>query len=133
MLRDAAAAILAPGDDRVSLKAKARELRDRGEPTVTGAPWTASTLRDVLKKACLAGVTDARGNVVVPAILTQDQSDRLRELFKSRENPGTSNAPRWLVSCYATCGVCGSVVKCTGGGRPQGVHLRRARSRPAQR
>jgi DNA invertase Pin-like site-specific DNA recombinase len=112
VITDAATAILERG---VSLKAKAAELREAGVPTVTGAPWTASTLRDVLSKRALAGLTDDRGNVVIPAILEQDQADRLRDLFDGRKNPGTSNAPRWLLSGHATCGVCAGPVKCTGG------------------
>jgi DNA invertase Pin-like site-specific DNA recombinase len=111
VIRQAAADIL---DRKISLKAAARELRERGVPTVTGAPWTASTLRDVLSKKALTGLTDPDGTVVWEPILERDQWQRLCDLFASRANPGTSNEPRWLVSCYATCGVCNGPVKCTG-------------------
>ena len=123
VLRDAATAIL---DRGVSLAAKARELREAGQPTVTGTPWTASTLRDVLAKPAVAGLAVYRGEprpAPWPAIIERDQWDKLRDLFDGRKNPGTGNVPRWLVSLYGTCGwrdkdsdeVCGSKVKCTGG------------------
>jgi len=112
-IRDAAAAIL---DQGISLKAIARDLRDRHVPTVTGAAWTASTLRDVLSKPAVAGLAVHRGELrPAPwdAILERDQWERLTGLFDGRRT-GTSPEPRWLVSCYATCGVCGGPVKCTG-------------------
>jgi len=113
VLRAAATAIL---DQGISLKALARDLRDRGLPAVTGVPWTASTLRDVLSKPAVAGLAVHRGELR-PApwdfILERDQWERLTALFDGRKT-GTSPEPRWLVSCYATCGVCGGPVKCTG-------------------
>jgi len=114
VLKAAAADIL---DRGISLKACARDLRDRGVPTVTGAAWTASTLRDVLAKPAVAGLAAHKGELREapwPAILDRDTWERLAELFGSRKNPGTSNEPRWLVSCLAACGVCGGPVKCTG-------------------
>jgi site-specific DNA recombinase len=145
ILRDAATAIL---DQGVSLKAIARDLRDRGVPTVTGAPWTASTLRDTLAKPAVAGIAVHTGTVkgeetgkeheatmehpdAWPAILERDVYDRLRGLFESRKT-GTGNEPRWLLSLIATCGVCGAVVKCTGSAARRGYtctahgHVRRA-------
>jgi site-specific DNA recombinase len=128
VIRDAAAAIL---DRGVSLKAVAAGLREAGTPTVTGAAWSAETLKDVLLKSAITGLTDPKGNVIWPAIIERDTQDRLRDLLAvdSREVTGkdgkvyrvarnsnaAGNAPRWLVSCYATCGPCGSPVKCTGG------------------
>ncbi len=113
VIRDAAEGIL---DREISLKAAARDLRDRGVPTVTGTAWTASTLRDVLSKPAVAGLAVHKGELRPapwPAILERDQWERLTALFDGRKT-GTSNEPRWLVSCYATCGVCGGPVKCTG-------------------
>ena len=117
VIESAAAAIL---DQGISLKAIARDLRDRGVPTVTGCQWTASTLRDVLSKPAVAGLAAHRGELRPapwPAILERDQWERLTALFDGRKT-GTSNEPRWLVSCYATCGVCGGPVKCTGSAAP---------------
>jgi DNA invertase Pin-like site-specific DNA recombinase len=126
VLRDAAAAILGG----ISLKSAAAGLRDRGVPTVTGAAWSAETLKDALLKDAVTGLTDDQGRVVWPAIIERDTQDRLRDLLAadSREVTGrdgktyrvarntsaNGNAPRWLVSLIAECGVCGGLVKCTG-------------------
>ena len=127
MIRQAAADIL---DRGISLKAVARDLRDRRVPTVTGTAWTASTLRDVLAKPAVAGIAvhtatvkdpgtgevrkvTTEHPVPWPAILKRERWEALRDLFDGRKT-GTSPAPRWLLSGYATCGPCGAVVKCTG-------------------
>ena len=126
VIGQAAADIL---DRGISLKAIARDLRDRRVPTVTGAAWTASTLRDALAKPAVAGIavhtatvkdeTGGQRKVTTehpgawPAILDTGTWERLRDLFDGRKT-GTSPEPRWLVSGYATCGPCGAPVKCTG-------------------
>jgi len=107
VIREAAADIL---DRGISLKAVARGLRDRRVPTVTGTAWTASTLRDVLSKAAVAGLASYKGELRPapwPAILDRDVWERLTGLFDSRKT-GTSPEPRWLLSGYATCGPCGA-------------------------
>jgi hypothetical protein len=101
-------------DQGISLKALARDLRERRVPTVTGTAWTASTLRDVLSKPAVAGLAAHRGELrPAPwdAILERDVWERLCALFDGRRD---RHQPRWLVSCYTTCGVCGGRVKCTG-------------------
>ena len=113
VLRRAAADVL---ERDISLKAIARGLREAGVPTVTGTAWTASTLRDVLAKPAVAGLASYRGELRPapwPPILERDTWERLTALFDGRKT-GTSPEPRWLLSGYATCGVCGAVVKCTG-------------------
>ena len=113
MLRAAAEAIL---DKGASLKSVSRDLREAGTPTVTGTPWTASTLRDCLAKPAVAGLATYKGELRPapwPAILDRDVWDRLVSKFDGQKT-GTSNAPRWLLSGTATCGVCGGPVKCTG-------------------
>ena len=117
VIRAAAGDILKRG---ISLKAIARDLRDRREPTVTGTQWTASTLRDILAKPAVAGIavhtrivkdeeTGQERKVTSehpgawPAILKLKQWEQLRHLFDSRKT-GTSPEPRWLVSGYATWG-----------------------------
>jgi site-specific DNA recombinase len=113
VIRSAASDIL---DRSISLAAIARDLRERHVPTVTGTAWTASTLRDVLSKPAVAGIAMHRGTehpAPWPAILDRDVWQRLTDLFSSRK-VSTSPAPKWLVSCYATCGVCGGTTKVTG-------------------
>lgn len=110
-------------DRGVSLKAVARDLRDRGVPTVTGTRWSTSILRDVLIKPATAGLTVHRGELRPapwPAILERDVWERLRDMMNDssrRTNNGRANEPRWLVSGIARCGVCkdGTSVHVTGG------------------
>src|SRR5204862_6165728 len=53
VIRQAADDIL---DRGISLKAIARDLREQRERTVTGAPWSAETLREALIKPAVAGL-----------------------------------------------------------------------------
>jgi DNA invertase Pin-like site-specific DNA recombinase len=123
VIRQAASDIL---DRRISLKAVARDLRERGVPTVTGTQWSAETLRDVLIKPAVAGLAVQRGedgepawaDAPWPAILERDRWDRLRDLLTDpsrRTNTSRANEPRWLVSGFAECGVCHRPLRCGGG------------------
>ena len=127
-------------DRDISLKAITRDLRDRRVPTVTGAQWNTRTLRDVLLKPAVAGQASYRGELRPapwPAILERDVQDRLRDKLTDparRTNKSRANEPRWLVSVFATCGVCARHVKVGGAGRGRGPayvgaecgHVRRA-------
>ena len=137
VIEDAATAIL---DQDVSLKATAAGLRAAGVPTVTGAAWTPSTLRDVLLKPANAGLTidpASRGLIDAPwpAILPRDRWEQLRDALTDPARTTTpGNEPKWLVSKTARCG-CGATVH-VGGGRggaayvcEAGGHLKRAAAR----
>jgi site-specific DNA recombinase len=107
---------------QVKLAAVLRGLNDRGVPTVTGAPWSTRTIRDMLLKAAVVG-KQVRAGVLVEApwegILTEDTQNQLRDLLTDpdrRTNKG-GNEPKWLVSCFAECGVCHQQVKVGGAGR----------------
>jgi DNA invertase Pin-like site-specific DNA recombinase len=56
VIRACADAVLAEGEDRKSLRFLAAGLRESGTPTVTGVPWSAAVLKDVLVKPALAGI-----------------------------------------------------------------------------
>jgi site-specific DNA recombinase len=107
----------------VTLAAVLRWIRDEsGVPTVTGAPWSTRTIRDMLLKAAVTGQQVRAGQRVdAPwdAILDTPTQDRLRELLTDparRTNKG-GNEPRWLVSLFGECGVCHKPVKVGGAGR----------------
>lgn len=130
-------------DKGISLKAAARDLRERGAPTVTGAAWTPETLKDALIKPAVAGLAVRNGTIVGPApwepILERDVWDRLRDkLTDPARRTTTANEPRWLVSGFAACGVCGKPLKVGGSGRGRGPayvgadcgHVRRAAGSP---
>jgi len=127
VIRDAATAIL---DHNISLKAIARELNDRGVPSTEGNGWSAGSLRYVLMKPSVAGLQQhlpekerraarARGvkppkpavkEAPWPAILDRDRWERLCDKLNdpSRLTNGTrGREPRWLLSGYGECGICG--------------------------
>ena len=129
-------------DHDVSLASIAAELRDRGEPTVTGAPWSAETLKDILTKPAIAGIAvhtsweevhdEATGEVTRRKVVTQHaapwdavlERDVWERLVAKLTDPARgahcqSPAPRWLLSLIGLCGVCndGTVVKSFGGAR----------------
>jgi DNA invertase Pin-like site-specific DNA recombinase len=116
VLRQAADDIL---DRKVSLKAIARDLRDRGLRTASGGAWSAEALRAVLLKPATAGLAVRDGGLVEapwPAILEPGHWERLRDkLTLPSRRTNTSNEPRWLLSGFATCGVCGGPIRAAGG------------------
>jgi DNA invertase Pin-like site-specific DNA recombinase len=118
-IRRAAAAVMASGDGMV-LKPLARDLRERNVPTVTGAQWTASTLRDVLLKPAVAGLATSGGTLVKaswPEILTREEWEALcAKLTDPARVTTTGNAPRHLLSGIAVCW-CGSGIKASGSGK----------------
>lgn len=135
VIRRAAADVL----KGVSLAAILRGFREDGVTTVTGVKWSARTLRDVLTGPTVVGKTTHRGRII-PAvwepILDEPTWTKLREVFADptrRTNAKNANEPKWLVSSFATCGVCGHVLHVTGGKRGPGYvggtgccHVRRA-------
>ncbi len=148
VIREAARAVLArDGDPKAgdSLKGIARGLRERGVLTVTGAAWTAETLRDVLLKPAVAGLAahkrsatgenpDGLHAASWDAILTRDEWERVCEILRDpgrRTNTGT--AARWLGSGIYLCSVCQAASFHVTGGKSKGPgyvcgngsHLRR--------
>jgi site-specific DNA recombinase len=130
VLRWAAALLLAG----TSLKWIARDLRERRVPTVVGGPWTTRSLRDALMKPAIVALAVRKGEIIGPApwepilALPDGSADmetwqRLRDLLTDparRTNTSRANEPRWLVSVWATCGVCGGLLKVGGAGRGRG-------------
>jgi DNA invertase Pin-like site-specific DNA recombinase len=120
VIRQAATDILDLG---ISLKAIARDLRERGVPTVTGTAWSAETLREAVIKPAVAGLAVKREDgerLLVPApwepILDRDRWEALRDkLTDPARRTNTGRVPRWLVSGFATCGVCGGRTRVIGG------------------
>ena len=115
----AAAAVMASRDGMV-IKSLAASLRERDVPTVTGAPWTASTLRDVLCKPAVAGLTVSGGTLARatwPPILAREEWEALTaKLTDPARVTTTGNAPRYLLSGIALCW-CGGAVKASGSGK----------------
>jgi DNA invertase Pin-like site-specific DNA recombinase len=109
-------------DQGGSLKAEAERLRAGSVPTVTGVPWSAQILRDVLLKPSLAGLARRAGELVPSAAIPAPIVTRPRwqAMVDHLTDPGrkttTGNAPRWLLSVHMTCAVCGAPTKAQGPG-----------------
>lgn len=120
IIRECAAAVLCHG---TSLRYLARDLRQRGIRTVTGAAWTATALRDTLLKPSGAGLQpykDELREAPWAPVLERETWAALRAALtdqKRRTNGSRANEPRWLLSCYATCGACGAHMKAEGTAR----------------
>jgi DNA invertase Pin-like site-specific DNA recombinase len=118
VITDCAQAVVLGG----SLRGLARDLRDRGVPTVTGRPWSAPTLRDVLLRERNAGRMVNRGEVIGRApwepVIPGDIHDQVvRILTGDGRDTRAGTAPRWLLSGLAECGICGGRMDVTLGGR----------------
>lgn len=115
----------------VSLRQAVADLRRRGVPTVTGAPWSTITLRDILRRPRNAALmvhrptretrarhrtyTDADivGKAPWPAILPEDTWRSVCAILDNparRTSPG--NTPRWLGSKIYLCGKCADGTAC---------------------
>jgi site-specific DNA recombinase len=112
VLQDAVTDVL---DRGISLRAVAAELRARGMQTVTGKPFSAVSLRDALLSSHVAGIAVCNGARYdapwLEPIIEPDRWERLVDMLTDpsrRTNTGNANAPRWLLTGHATCGVCGN-------------------------
>lgn len=123
-----------------SLKSIAKDLRDRGVSTVTGAPWSAETLRDVMLRERNAGwlihnrerAHALPGDPILPDDVHEAVKARLSD--PARSTPG--RAPCWLGTNIYRC-VCGArmeiargkgraaAYRCSREGGTGDVHVRR--------
>lgn len=128
VIRECAARVLA-GESLISI---ARDLNRRELPTSTGRQWRTVVLRALLASARISGRRDYRptvsgarpllGEILAetadwPAIITPEDSDRLRALLSRtdrRTTPGSGR--RYLLSGILVCGRCGHPMVC----RPRG-------------
>ena len=97
----------------ISLRLLAAELRTGEVATVTGAPWSAETLREILLRPRNAALTVYRGEIIegVAApwepIVSREVFEAVRDLLTDpsrRKGPGA--APRWHGSGLYRCGIC---------------------------
>jgi site-specific DNA recombinase len=144
VIRDAAEAVLrapvshagrsdlALADDGVTLKAIARDLRERGVPTVTGAAWTADTLKQILLRPMNCGLVLYQGEILdvpdgdQPAWMTDPILPRdvwenvVARLTDPARTTTPGNAPKWLCSGIALCGICDDGTVCRVGNSASG-------------
>ena len=106
IIREAARRLLA-GETLMSV---ARDFNDRGIPTARGRKWSGHTLKQIVIHARLAGHRTLHERIVAPAVwdavLTEQESQRLRSLLTDPARTLTRTARRYLLSSLLTCRLC---------------------------
>jgi site-specific DNA recombinase len=108
-IRAAAARVIA-GE---SPSAIAADWNRRGLPSVTGAPWSSTTIRRLLRSGRIAGRREQDGRLASaawPAIVDEETLARLRAILDPPMGDGTgpTNARSYLLSGLVMCGLCGA-------------------------
>jgi DNA invertase Pin-like site-specific DNA recombinase len=105
--------------DGESLRAICKDLDASGTPTPgRGAQWNSTTLKQLLLRPSLAGLTVHRGQVVgsapddTPRVLDVDTHERLKAVLTDpiRRSAPVGRAPKYLLGGIARCGRCGGVM-----------------------
>lgn len=127
VIRACATSVLA-GD---SLRSVAADLVLREIPTVTGRPWSPTTLRAMLCRPRLAGLREHQGQIhgqaIWEPILDRDTWEAVRSVLqhpqRARRHPVTR---RHLLTGIAVCGVCSSPVTTHSAGQRRSLATRTA-------
>lgn len=115
VIRDAAQRVL----DGESLRSVCKRLDEQGVETPGKAgTWTTQTLKQLLLRPSLAGLTVHRGEVVgrtpadSPRVIDEDTHDRLKALLTDplRRTAPAGRSPKYLLGGIARCGRCGGVM-----------------------
>jgi site-specific DNA recombinase len=108
IIREAAARILA-GD---SLRSVCNDLNARRVSTVTGVSWTPTQLKNMLVSPRVSGQREHRDEIVAtaewPAIITPDETARLRTLLRDLARRKNRTVRRYLLKGLLRCHACGS-------------------------
>lgn len=128
-IRTAEAAVVIELADRLLAGESARslcfDLNERGITTSTGGEWVPRVLTRMLKSARISGRREHRGEVVAdaewPAIISAEQSDRLRAVLSDPTRRKNERARRYLLAGMLLCGRCGGPLT----SRPRGDKRRR--------
>ncbi len=106
LVREASSRVLA-GD---SVRAIATEWNARSIPTAAGKRWTVETLRRMLYSARISGQREHLGEIVAPgqweAIITPEETARLRALLDERTRTRTRPVRRYLLAGLLRCSLC---------------------------
>lgn len=110
VIREVAARLLG-GDSMGSI---CRDLEDRGLRSSTGKAWKVSGLRRIMMTGRISGQREHHGEIVGPAvwpaIITPDQTTRLRALFNDPSRKATRAPRSYVLSGMLRCGRCASTM-----------------------
>ncbi|WP_314095935.1 recombinase family protein [Microbacterium foliorum] len=105
--------------DGESLRTICKDLDDHQAPTPgRGTRWNTTTLKQLLLRPSLAGLTVHRGQVVgrapdgSPRVIDEDTHERIKAVLTDplRRTSPAGRAPKYLLGGIARCGRCGGVM-----------------------
>lgn len=105
--------------DGESLRAVCKDFDSRQIPTPgRGARWNSTTLKQLLLRPSLAGLTVHRGQVVgrspadSPRVIDEDTHERIKAVLTdpARRTAPAGRSPKYLLGGIARCGRCGGVM-----------------------
>lgn len=113
LVKDAAKRVLA-GE---SLRGIAAAWNSKGIKSPRGGVWVAASIKQMLKRPSNAGLRSLRGEIVgksnADPLYDEGTHTRLLALFedRSRTTGAIGNAPKYLLSAIAVCGLCGGKMR----------------------
>ena len=126
-IREAAQLVLA-GEPILNV---VRMLNVREIPTANGGKWYNRNLEQILTSRRIAGIRTHNGSeypAAWPAIISVEDSDRLRLILRDRRIPGNRTPKTYLLSSMVYCGLCGKPL-ISSGVRRNGTTQRKYRCR----
>jgi DNA invertase Pin-like site-specific DNA recombinase len=93
-----------------SIRSICADLNERSIATVTGKAWSTQVLRGMLYSARISGQRELRGTIVAdavwPAIISPQQTTRIRALLDDPSRRTNRSARRYLLRGLLRCGLC---------------------------
>jgi site-specific DNA recombinase len=109
-----------------------RMLNSREVPTANGGKWWIRSLEQILTSRRIAGIRTHNGSeypAAWRAIISKEDSDRLRLILKDRRVPGNRTPKVYLLSSMVYCGLCGKPLISSGTMMKNGTLQRKYRCR----
>jgi site-specific DNA recombinase len=109
-----------------------RMLNSRGVPTARGGRWHNRNLEQILTSRRIAGIRTHNGAeypAAWPAIISKEDSDRLRVILRDRRIPVGRMPKVYLLSSMVYCGICGKPMISSGAIQRDGKLQRKYRCR----
>ncbi|MQA87283.1 MAG: hypothetical protein GEV03_22310 [Streptosporangiales bacterium] len=95
-----------------SVRSISKDLYARGVRGVNGGKLTEHAIRNILTSARISGRREYKGEIVAdatwPAIITPEESDRLRRMLRTKGGTGAPRTTKRMMSGIFRCDLCGS-------------------------